>query len=285
LGRPGLYVRELDSLVIFLVFKGNDIHTGFQPTVDESNNTEYSGHEQGSTEHLEYLRSGISEIWNLVGPERRVAYIPYFPRVACERSCKLSINPPVGFGNSGSATDHKQNTYLNYAEHGKPVLGDSYWNRLAWEFARMQWNLALSVGLQPNDPNQLLMQTRYIDSSGKQRNCRPFPFHPVHDVEHINHMRGVYQWRHNVIQEYNLNMRKSQLKRFKETTVPKIAELPTNRPHIFPLPAITKPITASQDVDVEELIPTPSNSAQTDEEDNTDLGTLMVSDSASLPIY
>jgi hypothetical protein len=284
LGRPGLYVREMDSLVVFLAFKGNDIHSGFQPTVDESNTAEYSGYEQGSTEHLEHVRSGILEMWNLVGPERRVAYIPYFPRAACDRSCKLSINPPVVFGNGGAATGHKQMADLNYVEHGKPVLGDSYWNRLAWEFARMQWNLSLSVGLRPNDPNQTLMQTPYFDTSGTERYCHPFPFHPAHDVEHINYMRGVYQWRYNIIQEYSLNMRKAQLKRFKETTVLKIVDLPTKRPHIFPLPVISKPMQPSQEDDVEEHIrdiapqsTTNYTSAQTSDEENNEPNTEMVS--------
>lgn len=34
LGQPGLYIRELDICILFLVFKGNDLHSGFSPTVD-----------------------------------------------------------------------------------------------------------------------------------------------------------------------------------------------------------------------------------------------------------
>ncbi|KAL0957307.1 hypothetical protein HGRIS_001117 [Hohenbuehelia grisea] len=36
LGRPGLYMRERDVVAAVLFFEGNDIHTGFAPSVEES---------------------------------------------------------------------------------------------------------------------------------------------------------------------------------------------------------------------------------------------------------
>lgn len=34
LGRGGIYCREVGAWIVFLVFKGNDMHSGFAPTED-----------------------------------------------------------------------------------------------------------------------------------------------------------------------------------------------------------------------------------------------------------
>lgn len=74
LGRFGLYVRPLGMLVAFLVFKGNDLHSGFAPKIPSNPAGSYTGID-------DYDRKSIADDivadWNLTGQVNRVVYVSY----------------------------------------------------------------------------------------------------------------------------------------------------------------------------------------------------------------
>ena len=56
LARSGLYLREKDVWIIFLVFKGNDLHSGFAPKEDPD-------------AHQHWVDTTLNDAWNMAGPQ------------------------------------------------------------------------------------------------------------------------------------------------------------------------------------------------------------------------
>ena len=64
LARSGLYLREKDVWIVFLVFKGNNLHSGFAPKEDPE-------------AHQRWIETTLNDVWNMAGPQNRVGYVNY----------------------------------------------------------------------------------------------------------------------------------------------------------------------------------------------------------------
>lgn len=109
LARGRIYMHELGAWVIFLVFKGTDLHTGVAPCEDAQS-------------HAAWVKSVIDSIWNLVGPQNRLGFVIYLGCVPSKRLGSANVTPPTGFGNYGSSVAHKA-TQKDFASHGQATMG------------------------------------------------------------------------------------------------------------------------------------------------------------------
>jgi hypothetical protein len=166
---------------VFLLIKGNDLHTGISPSVDPSKREKFF-------EDLDAL--GMH-----VGPENRIVYVSYPNRPACTREAQLSLTRPLTFGNHGAPVAYKLK-HLNFADHGRHILGDarSYYNRMAREAVYMYWNFCQYTGLISEDPFEMIKKMTYTDEAEETCHCEPPQYHPIRDAEEIAQLRGRYQW-------------------------------------------------------------------------------------------
>lgn len=203
LGRPGLYIRELDVSVLFLVFKGNDLHSGFSPTVNAAEEHKW---------RTEMLHS-VHSIYNMVGPENRLGYVSYPANVACHRLGAMSITPSLTFGNAG-ADPARKDVYMDYARHGLHLVGArAHYNRLAREIVYHNHNYAQHTGLQGLlDPADALRAMTYVNDDGFTLHCDPIPFHAIHDATLLAHWRGRYKYHYLNCHAYRVNVVKHRYK-------------------------------------------------------------------------
>jgi hypothetical protein len=201
--RSGIYVRELDVCVIFLVFKGNNLHSGFSPTVDAE--VEWKWKEKMSL---------VRTAWNLAGPENRAGFVSYPSKVAFHRLGAMSITPSLMFGNAGADPAHKD-VYMDYARHGMHIVGSTHahFNRLAREIVYHNHNYYQFTGLQGPDPAEALVSLKYTNDDGKLVHCDPIPFHAVEDADLLAYWRGRYKWHYLNCQQYHVAVVKHRYKK------------------------------------------------------------------------
>jgi hypothetical protein len=96
--------------IIFLLFKGNDIHSGFAPMEDFK-------------DHQEWVESILAPAWDHAGPENRLGYVIYPSGIAIQRSASLNATPSQLFGNFGSLQPRKTGQHT-FAKHGHVTLGN-----------------------------------------------------------------------------------------------------------------------------------------------------------------
>ena len=200
--------------MVFLLIKGNDLHTGISPSVDPSKRQKFF-------EDLNMLGMHI-------GPENRIVYVSYPNRPACTREAQLSLTRPLTFGNHGAPVLYKLK-HLNFADHSRHILGDarSYYNRMAREVVYMYWNFSQYTGLISEDPFEMIKKMTYIDEAGETHHCEPPQYHPIRDAEEIVQLRGWYQWHkqtaamhHIIVLKKDLLFRQKELAFSKSTTTP-----------------------------------------------------------------
>ncbi|KAF9488667.1 hypothetical protein BDN71DRAFT_1512826 [Pleurotus eryngii] len=172
LGRPGLYIRHGDITIIFLIFKGNDIHTGFPPGI-------------GKAEWDTYLKE-LRRQYESTDEINRVVYVCYPSRAAIDRLASISVIPSQRFGNTVKKSPLQQ----TFATHGEHILGgiDALANRMGCELLFMFWNALKEANLSLKfDPNTILQHITYMDSHSLKKSLLPMPrgFHPVHDHERL----------------------------------------------------------------------------------------------------
>jgi hypothetical protein len=201
--RSGIYVRELDVCVIFLVFKGNNLHSGFSPTVDAEVERKWK-------EKMSLVRTA----WNLAGPENRAGFVSYPSKVAFHRLGAMSITPSLMFGNAGADPAHKD-VYMDYARHGMHIVGSTHahFNRLAREIVYHNHNYYQFTGLQGPDPAEALVSLKYTNDDGKLVHCDPIPFHAVEDADLLAYWRGRYKWHYLNCQQYHVAVVKHRYKK------------------------------------------------------------------------
>ena len=184
LARSGLYLREKDVWIIFLVFKGNDLHSGFAPKEDPD-------------AHQHWVDTTLNDAWNMAGPQNRVGYVNYPGRVPCQRMGSMNMSPPTLFGNYGSSQAHKAKQ-KNFSQHGLMTLGgqDSYSNRHAREIVYDFWNALQYCDLDLSlDLAAIFNSLSYKDhKTGTSVSLQPLPFHPKHDENFVRHMLSLYAW-------------------------------------------------------------------------------------------
>jgi hypothetical protein len=176
-------MREQGVWILFLVFKGNDLHAGFAPTEDPQ-------------AHKEWVESLVRPAWDHAGPENRMGFVIYPSGAATQRSAGMNMTPNIHFGNFGASQPHKKNQ-LTFATHGEMILGgrDSWANRLGREGAAWLYNFFGQCGLHLSiDPNILLQAVSYKDDKGDSVSLKPWPYHPILDAARIECLQSYYQW-------------------------------------------------------------------------------------------
>lgn len=192
LGRPGLYVRELNSLVTFIIMKGNDIHSGQAPWVSTSFGT---FEDWAKTQDPSFS-------WNTSGPENRAVYVCYIQKSAFSRNSRTSVFDAQNtfFGNycnpiQGSRADSDSASKpLNFAENGETILGDSHNERMTREIAMQAWN----ESVQANIANKIGGLCRCTGGTF------PVPPHPLLEQTAARYLKGRYQYFRNIIQDYTI---------------------------------------------------------------------------------
>ncbi|KAJ3513252.1 hypothetical protein NLJ89_g3049 [Agrocybe chaxingu] len=201
LARGGIYARELNSWIIFLTFKGTDLHSGFAPSEDRQ-------------AHLDWVNTELSAAWNLAGPQNRVGYVNYKGVLPMHRLGSLNVSPHTRFGNYGSSAPHKA-TQTNFALHGHVSLGDqaAFSNRHGREAVSNFMNSVEFAKLKLDmDVDDLLQRLTYEDSTaGHAVHLKPFPYHPLKDAETIRHNLSHYHWLAQEAHLFNLGITKKAL--------------------------------------------------------------------------
>lgn len=191
LGRSGLYARvhtdEHGHAIFILLIKGNDIHSGNSPTVDDIELAKF----------LDQLRKLYAE----VGPENRVVYVLYPNVHAFQRDAGVSMTEPTGFEQPG-----RQHTF---ADDGFPACGSfTHWMTfMARERYMRDYNFSRMARQEPSRALPI-----YEDLHGNQVTVQ-IPFDPEHDAAYVDFMRGVYLNMHNLCALYNLRMTKPMFAR------------------------------------------------------------------------
>lgn len=169
LGRPGLYCHiqcEGELLIVFLVFKGNDPHSGFSPSI----NVEVC---QAWIEAY----NKVDALFRRAGPQNRCVYIDYGSMAATVRLAPMSFCPSLRFINDGAPLTRRAKQ-LNFAAHGAVVLGDAHAraNRLGRELAYGYWNGLQHCNLRLKVPiDTFLSQVEYLDEDGVPHAFDPSP--------------------------------------------------------------------------------------------------------------
>ncbi|KAF5323192.1 hypothetical protein D9619_013757 [Psilocybe cf. subviscida] len=205
LARGGIYVHELGAWVIFLVFKGTDLHTGVAPHEDTQS-------------HAAWVKSVIDSVWNLVGPQNRLGFVIYLGCVPSKRLGSANVTPPTGFGNYGSSVAHKA-TQKDFASHGHATMGsrDDRANRLGREAVSDFYNTLRHSHLSLNiDINKLMECISYQDH-GVNISLRPLPYHPIQDREHIKKYLSLYAWHSSESNLFNLGITNKMLRSVEPT--------------------------------------------------------------------
>ncbi|KAH7905382.1 hypothetical protein BJ138DRAFT_1118520 [Hygrophoropsis aurantiaca] len=230
LGRFGLYIRSLDTLVVFLIFKGNDVHSGFAPRESVGTNRQYTGFD--SKDQPKQL-DAVVEAWNLAGPVNRIVYVSYIQSGAFKRNIEIAFMPTVGFGNQAAMPPStKDASYLTFLEHGRSTLGPSFEARVDLEFTMLQWNARIAGNIQPADSGSTIT-SKYMGREGVLVQTQ-VPFNPIIQATEVRNKRGRYTWLHSVILEYSIMTTKYEIKRFRTSQAGEDAlrEFPQSRPRI-----------------------------------------------------
>ncbi|PPR06208.1 hypothetical protein CVT24_000641, partial [Panaeolus cyanescens] len=183
LGRWGLYSAEIGAWIIFLTFKGVDVHSGFAP-------------KELPEDNLAFIKdSTLSAAYKMAGKPNRAGYVLYTSQVAADRSSALNATLPTGFGNL--STSKTPESYLTFGSNGPATLGsfsDSA-NRLAREAVFNFYNsLCLSnLGFTLN-LNELMKHITFTNSDGTTISMQSLPFNPQHQHEEIKRLLSLYKW-------------------------------------------------------------------------------------------
>jgi hypothetical protein len=202
LARSGVYLRQHNVWIVWLVFKGVDLHSGFAPSEDLA-------------AHKEWVDSTLDAAWNVAGPQNRVGYVNYPGSLQANRAGSLNVTPPTFFGNF-SSTVYDKAKEKNFADDGQVVLGGrvAHANRLAREAffnfhnALQHSGLKLDVGL-----NEIFTKIQYQDpASGLFVPVEKLPFDPVTQAPEINRKLSHYAWHRSEADAVNFGLTRSMLK-------------------------------------------------------------------------
>jgi hypothetical protein len=199
LARQGLYVRESGVQVIHLVFKGNDLHSGSSPTMPLLSPLQ---------------QAEIEQLCSLVGPQNRVAYVSYPSNIASIRSASMSVSPPLGYWNLGTAAPHKA-ANRHFTDPEVSFLGTSSdrAQRLGVELTLAIHNATILSGLYWEDPGEFLQKLSYVDEHGNSKRLSGFDkFHPTRDTKEIKLWLGYWKWYMQTSALYLIFITKQQLR-------------------------------------------------------------------------
>ncbi|KAF8190691.1 hypothetical protein K438DRAFT_1763137 [Mycena galopus ATCC 62051] len=200
LGRCGLYIRETGVLIIYLVFRGNDLHSGFAPSYP-------AGPNQGWID-----KEAVLAAYNMCAPLQCVFLVPYVTEVGVSRSAELSVTPPTTFGNLGAPVLHKIHS-RSFAKHGKPILGSDFdrFTRLSHEVVFGARNALAYCGLFLDISNaDLFSKIKYIDENKEVCSVGPPPFDlDIEDnAKWVMKMRRHFAWHRELSAKYLIRITK-----------------------------------------------------------------------------
>ncbi|KAJ6494121.1 hypothetical protein C8R47DRAFT_1194906 [Mycena vitilis] len=196
LARCGLYVREADAWIVFLVFRGNDLHSGFAPTSPP------------------IPVADINALANLAGPNR-VVYVSYPSRVATTRAGSMSMSPPTNFWNFGTTSAAKAEQRHYSDSSSTQVFGSVYAkvNRLAREAAHSFSNALTYSGIKLNiSLTDLMTGMTYTDADGRTENIEPPPFDIDQHAPEMSRWWRFYEWHRNLCNTYLIRITKNEYK-------------------------------------------------------------------------
>ena len=201
LARSRLYVHEKNVWIVFLVFKGSDLHSGFAPVEDPE-------------AHGRWVDENVSTAWNVAGPQNRVGYISYIGSVPSDRLGSINVTPPTMFGNYGSNQVHKLKQ-KTFAMHGQNILGGTptYAERMGREIVGNFWNSLQFCDLEfDQNINKLMSKISFKDlQTNSQVRLGLLPFNPQHDREAIECYLRLYAWHKREALLFHVNIPKARL--------------------------------------------------------------------------
>jgi len=201
LARCGLYIRAKNVWIVFLVFKGSDLHSGFAPSEDP-------------LAHKRWVDENLSAAWNVAGPQNRVGYVSYIGGLPSDRLGSLNISPPTLFGNYGSSQVHKSKQ-KTFAMHGHSILGGTpvYAERMGREIIANFWNSLQFCDLElDQDINELMSKISFKDQETSSLvKLGPLPFNPQQNRELIERYLGLYAWHKQEAALFHVNIPKARL--------------------------------------------------------------------------
>jgi hypothetical protein len=197
LGRFAVYYRETGVLVLYLIFRGNDLHSGFAPT--------YS-----TKLHQEWIdKEAVLSLINLVDPQNRAFLVNYPTEVGNSRAASLSVTPPLHFMNQGAPISHKIRQ-KNFAQHGETILGTPHarYNRLGREIIWAALNAMTIAGLKLSIPSSDLFKMVTFEDSGNTQSLEPPPFSLDANASYVQKMRCLFAWYRNQQERYLIRVTK-----------------------------------------------------------------------------
>ena len=201
LARCGLYIRTKNVWIVFLVFKGSDLHSGFAPLEDPQ-------------AHKRWVDENVSAAWNVAGLQNRVGYVSYIGSVPSDRLGSINITPPTLFGNYGSNQVHKSRQ-KTFAMNGHNILGGTpaYAERMGREIVANFWNSLQYCDLNfDQDINELMSNISFKDpETNSQVQLGPLPFNPQHHRKVIERYLRLYAWHKREAVLFHVNIPKAQL--------------------------------------------------------------------------
>lgn len=199
LGRHGLYVREWDVWIVFLFFKGTDIHSGSHPTYTPASMESWARDQQA-----------LNVMWET--SVNRVALVCYPTASLFSRIAPMSTSPPLHFLNGAGSVPaaHKVNQ-LNFAQHSRGILGnsDDFHNRMARDGVYAFANHLIHSGVHMEGGISELMQKMwYLDDGGSKKYITPPPIDLDSNLDYVTRMRGYWSWHEEVSHAYRIRMTK-----------------------------------------------------------------------------
>ncbi|PPQ74217.1 hypothetical protein CVT24_001131 [Panaeolus cyanescens] len=188
LARWGLYCAEIGAWILFMVFKGVDMHSGFAPKDDD-------------TARNTFLKDAeVNAAYKMAGSANRVGYVMYCSKVATHRTGSINATKPTGFGNVASAHTSRaagKQSHLDFGAYGPMSLGSfkDCANRMAREAVFSFYNTLVLSNLNIKlDLDALLGNIYGNDEEGKEFVMSPIPYNPQRDSERIQTYISYYTW-------------------------------------------------------------------------------------------
>ena len=196
-----MYIRAKNVWIVFLVFKGSDLHSGFAPTEDPQS-------------HDCWVHENLSAAWNVAGPQNRVGYVSYIGDLPSDRLGSINITPPTLFGNYSSSQVHKSKQ-KTFAMHGHNILGGTpaYAERMGREIMANFWNSLQFCDLElDQDINELMSKISFKDpQTNSLVKLGPFPFNPQCNNEVTERYLILYAWHKREADLFHVNIPKARL--------------------------------------------------------------------------
>ncbi|KAJ6505142.1 hypothetical protein C8R45DRAFT_1181159 [Mycena sanguinolenta] len=182
LARSGLYLRELNTWAVHIVFDGTGIHggTGTETALSKE-------------EFLKWVETELETAWKH-SYLSQIVVVQYAMKTAHNRNTHMSMTPSIRFGNIGPELP---TGLRDFATHGQDILGgqEPWANRMGREIVFGFWHQLqlcnLDLGI---DIDDLMQRIMFQNSTGDQVHLKPLPFHPVRDTEIIAQKRGHFEY-------------------------------------------------------------------------------------------